>query len=83
MVQSRWLWQLVAFAVLPALGCGLVHRPYANDPILRERDAVWGDPARARSSVLPHLTEPSAPQAPSLPPPLPEGWVVTDPITSQ
>jgi hypothetical protein len=85
MARSR-RWQLVALAVvaaLPSLGCGLVHRPYANDPILRERGPVWGHPERSRGSADTQHAEPAAPHAPTILPPLPEKWVVTEPITSR
>ena len=69
-----------ALAALPALGCGVIHRPYAHDPILRERRGVSGDPGGARTSVLATHNEPTPPQPPVLTPPLPEGWLVTEPI---
>jgi hypothetical protein len=82
MARSRRWWQLVALATLQSMGCGIVNRPYANDPILRERESVWGHSGRSRGFPHTHHSEPAAPQAPSIPTPLPEGWVVTEPIRS-
>jgi hypothetical protein len=66
MDRARRSSRLLLLAVLSALavGCGLVHRPYANDPILRERSPVWGDPGRARSTDFTTLGEPVPPLPP-------------------
>jgi hypothetical protein len=67
MRRARLSLRLVLVAALPALaaGCGLVaDRPYAHDPILRERTPVWGDHGRARSGDFTPIAEPVPPPAP-------------------
>ena len=73
---------ILALAAIPGLGCAAFHRPYENDPVLRERNPVWGDidRARARDSAL--HREPEPPRAAKLVSPLPEGWSFPDDITS-
>jgi hypothetical protein len=61
-------------AALLGSGCGLVHRPYTNDPILREHQPVWGDHAGTRGPESRRHEEPVPPQAPPLTLPAAEGW---------
>ena len=75
MARSGWWRRGVALAVLLLMGCAGSHRPYANDPLLRERRAIWGDPGRARNFLITHA-EPTPPEAPP-PAEIPaDGWVV-------
>jgi len=70
---GKW-WRVAALAAIPGMGCGLIHRPYTNDPILRERQAIWGDPQRTRTGDDATHAEPVPP---SPPPPrvfLADGW---------
>ncbi len=55
---------LLVFAAL-AIGCGAVKRPYAHDPLFRNRDGVWGDADRSRSLASVMFAEPAPPHAPN------------------
>ena len=60
---GKW-WRVAAMAAIPGMGCGLIHRPYANDPILRERQPIWGDPQRTRVEDRGPNVEPVPPPSP-------------------
>jgi len=47
-----------------ASGCGAAKRPYANDPLFRNGNAVWGDHGRAQTQYFAPIPEPEPPQAP-------------------
>lgn len=55
---------LLGLAVVLA-GCGWARPPYAHDPLFRNRDAVAGDPARARNPADLPGAEPTPPRAPA------------------
>jgi hypothetical protein len=82
MERARRSLRLLLVAALAALvvGCGLVqrHRPYANDPILRERTPIWGDHGRARTTNFNLVAEPVPPVAPNLADQKPPELVVSD-----
>lgn len=52
-------------AGLSAAGCGLSHKPYANDPLLRDGRAVWAtrDTPPANPAPPPPAIEPQQPPA--------------------
>jgi hypothetical protein len=55
---------LALFALLPACGCGATKRPYAHDPVLRERNAVWGDHTQAYEFTPNREVDPPRPPRP-------------------
>lgn len=58
---GRWAFVLA----LAACGCGFGKRPYANDPLLRNGNGVWGDHALAAGREPVPRPEPEPPRAPT------------------
>ena len=65
--RARILLGVTAALVAAAPGCLWTPKPYANDPIVRQRKAVLGDPTRP--VCLPAFDEPQPPAFPESPAP--------------
>ncbi len=62
----RFVWRNVFLcAGLSVAGCGFAHKPYDNNPLLRDGRAVW--PARGAAPAKPAPPPTIEPQQPPLP----------------
>ncbi|MFO0805734.1 MAG: hypothetical protein U0791_21740 [Gemmataceae bacterium] len=61
-------WRRVVLFVLAgaaAGGCAIARKPYADDPLIRSLNAVWGDREKARAIPEQGEPQPDAPDAPA------------------
>lgn len=65
--MSGWRRVLMcALAASAAFGCAFGKKPYADDPLIRSQQAVWGDREKARVVPEEPPPEPTIPPAPNL-----------------
>jgi len=56
---------LCGLAAAAAGGCAFGRKPYADDPLIRSLNAVWGDREKARTVPEQPDSEPPIPAAPA------------------
>lgn len=56
---------LFGLAAAAAGGCAIGRKPYADDPLIRSLNAVWGDREKARMVPEQSEPQPDAPDAPA------------------
>jgi hypothetical protein len=57
-------WVILLMITTSAIGCGVVSRPYAHDPLVQNGLGVSGDPTRTASRVFYPNPEPVPPRPP-------------------